>query len=323
MSMEPSLLSPALGSPLGGRAVIRLRPADPEAREVVLFAGSRPGAADLFAGEARDPSQDDLVWDFQLPPPGSHLPLIHITVQSDRDPQRRTHWAFPRSMNSTLLTPSPDPFTPLPAGEVDFTWQRGSNVAGHMLTIGTTPGGNEIAEWLGDADSLATAVRIPGSAAGRLLFVALHSIRLEGENGVEESVFLVNSSRRYENDGIDDFLQALYFGHDNPDGAAAADFNGNGDSNLLDILAGIDPRAPGERWDRRAEITRDGKLRFHVPAILPSTRYRIERSGDLGSWEDHGSPLEFEGSDPDGVIESTRRTGPEKEFYRLKLEPNN
>jgi hypothetical protein len=321
VSTEPGLLSPAPGNPLGGRAVIRLRPADAEFREILLFAGSRPGATDLFAGEARDPSRDDLVWDFPLPVPGPHLPLIHITVQSDRDPQRKTHWAFPRSMNSTLLTPSPDPFTPLPLGEVEFTWQRGSGAAGHLLTVGTTPGGNEIAEWLGDDQSLAATVRIPESSAGRLLFVALHTIRLEGENGLEEYILPVNSSSRlYEGDGIDDYLQALFFGPNNPQGAADADFN-NGDSNLIDMLAGIDPREPGQRWDRRAEITPDGTLRFPLPSILPGTRYQIERSGDLSNWENHGPPFEFEGATPDGVIEGTRRTGPDSEFYRLKLEP--
>jgi len=322
MSTEPSLLSPAPGTPLGGRAVIRLRPGDPETREILLFAGSRPGASDLFAGEARDPSADDLVWDFPLPEPTSGLPLIYVTAQSDHDPQRQTQWIFPRSMNSTLLTPSPDPFTRLPLGEVEFTWQRGNNVAGHLLTVGTSPGGNDIAEHLADADGRSTSVRIPSSAIGRLLFISLHSIRLDGENGLEEYVIPVSSKNPlYENDGIDDFMQALFFGPNNPQGAADADFNGNGDSNLIDVLAGIDPRAPGARWDRKAEMTPDGRLLFQMPVTRPGTLYRVQRSGNLADWEDHGAPVEVESSTPDGVIEGQRRTGPTREFYRLKLEP--
>jgi hypothetical protein len=322
MSEEPGLLYPAPGSRLGGRAVIRLNAGDPETRELLLFAGSSPGASDLYRGVSKDPSIDDLVWDFALPAPETGLPLIYVTVQSDRDPQRRTQWVFPRSMNSTLLTPSPDLFTPLPLGEVQFTWQRGNNVAGHMLTVGTTPGGNDIAEHLADADGRSTAVRIPSSAIGRLLFVSLHSIRLEGANGLEEYVIPVSSANPlYENDGIDDFMQALFFGPNNPQGAADADFNGNGDSNLIDMLAGIDPRAPGARWDRKAEMTPDGKLLFQMPVTRPGTLYRIERSGNLTDWEDHGAPIEVETTTPDGVIESQRRTGLVQEFYRLKLEP--
>jgi hypothetical protein len=322
MSEEPGLLYPRPGSRLGGRAVIRLNPGDPETRELLLFAGSSPGASDLYRGVSKDPSIDDLVWDFPLPAPETGLPFIYVTVQSDRDPLRRTQWIFPRSMNSTLLTPSPDPFTPLPLGEVEFTWQRGNNVAGHMLTVGTSPGGNDIAEHLADADGRSTAVRIPSSAVGRLLFISLHSIRLDGANGLEEYVIPVTSKNPlYENDGIDDFMQALFFGPNNPQGTADADFNGNGDSNLIDMLAGIDPRALGARWDRKAEIKPDGRLLFQMPVTRPGTLYQIERSGNLTDWEDHGAPIEVETTTPDGVIESQRRTGLVQEFYRLKLEP--
>lgn len=322
MSEEPSLFYPSPGAPLGGRAVIRLRPGDPETREVLLFAGSSPGASDLFSGVSRDPALDDLVWDFPLPTPETGLPFIYVTVQSDRDPLRRTQWIFPRSMNATLLSPSPDLFKPLPQGDVEFTWQRGNNVAGHMLTVGTTRGGNQIAEWLSEANGLSTTVKIPQSSAGRMLFVSLHSIRLDGANGLEEYVMHVDSTNPlYENDGIDDFMQALYFGPNHPQGTADADFNGNGDSNLIDILAGIDPRVPGQRWDRRAEITPGGMLRFPLPAILPGTLYQIERSRDLKFWENHGAPMQFDGATRDGVIEGTRRTGLDAEFYRLKLEP--
>jgi hypothetical protein len=322
ISDEPSLFYPAPGTPLGGRAVIRLRPGDPETREVLVFAGSRPGASDLYTGVVRNPSSEDLIWDFPLPAPEPGMPSVYVTVQSDSDPLRRTQWVFPRSMNATLLTPSPEPFTPLALGDVEFTWQRGNNVAGHMLTVGTTPGGNEIAEYLAEADGRSTTIRIPQSSAGRLLFISLHSIRLDGANGLEEYVIPVTSSNPlYQNDGIDDFMQALLFGPNNLLGTADADFNGNGDSNLIDILAGIDPRKLGERWDRRSEIAPDGRLRFPMPAIRLGTRYQVQRSADLINWEDHGAPVEVESATPDGVIESQRRTGRIKEFYRLMLEP--
>jgi hypothetical protein len=322
MSEEPSLLFPAPGSALGGRAVIRLNPGDPETQEILLFAGSTPGASDLYSGVSRDTSTDELVWDFPLPAPETGLPFIYVTAQSDNDPLRRTQWIFPRSMNATLLRPSPDPFKPLPHGEVEFTWQRGNNVAGHMLTVGTTPGGKQIAEWFSEADGLSTTVRIPQSSAGRMLFVSLHSIRLDGANGLEEYVMHVGATNPlYENDGIDDFMQALYFGTNNPFGTADADYNGNGDSNLIDILAGIDPRVLGVRWDRRAEITPGGTLRFPLPAVMPGTLYQIERSSDLRYWENHGAPMQSDSATPDGVIEGTRRTGLNAEFYRLKLEP--
>jgi hypothetical protein len=320
--VEPGLIFPAPGSALGGRAVIRLQPGDPETREIVLFAGSRAGASDLYRGEAKDPSREDLVWDFTLPAPETGLPFIYITAESDRDPQRRTQWIFPRSMNSTLLTPSPDPFTPLPLGEVVLTWQRGHNVAGHLVTVGTIPGGNDLDEYLADAEGRSTAVRIPASAAGRLVFISLHSIRVDGANGLEQYVIPVRSANPlYENDGIDDFMQALFFGPNHPLGTADADFNGNGDSNLIDVLAGIDPRTPGVRWDRKAEITPDGRLLFQMPVIRPGTLYRVQRSGNLTDWEDHGAPIGVETATPDGVIKSQRRTGLVQEFYRLQLEP--
>lgn len=322
MSEEPSLIFPDPGSALGGRAVIRLRPADEESREILLTAGTSPGASDLFAGEPRDPSREELVWDFTLPTPSSRETFIYITAQSDRDPQRRTYWVFPRSKNSTLLTPSPDPFTAVSPGEVPFSWLAGTDVAGHMLSVGTTPGGNDITEWLGNAQALSTTVRIPETAVGRLIFVSLHTIRTVGSNGVEPYILPVNvSNRSYENDGIDDYIQAHYFGANNPMGTADADFNGNGDSNLIDMLAGIDPRVSGLRWDRRGEITPGGMLRFPLPATLPGTLYQIERSSDLRYWENHGAPMQFDSATPDGVIEGTRRTGMNAEFYRLKLEP--
>ena len=86
----------------------------------------------------------------------------------------------------------------------------------------------------------------------------------------------------YARDGIPDAWQFRYFGRDNPLGLAAADPDGDGQSNLFEFTAGLDPTDAGSRFhlELLPGLT-DGQRQLVFSPRLPDRTYTVEAAANL------------------------------------------
>ena len=89
----------------------------------------------------------------------------------------------------------------------------------------------------------------------------------------------------YAGDNIADGWQVNYFGEASPDGAANADYDGDGADNYFEFTSGTDPRSPSHffHWQ---QIRRAGAVQLGLGPVDTNRVYHIERSSRIagGMW---------------------------------------
>ncbi len=123
----------------------------------------------------------------------------------------------------------------------------------------------------------------------------------------------------YAGDGIDDGWQVGYFGQNNPEAGPAGDPDGDGNTNMLEWLAGLVPTDPASVF--LVEMTQPthipGRASVLFGPIVPGRSYQVLWSDDLASWHKL-DPQSFSEQDlpPNRVL--TDNGAPDaRRFYRV------
>lgn len=127
----------------------------------------------------------------------------------------------------------------------------------------------------------------------------------------------------YAGDGLDDGWQVEFFGPPpNTDAAPNADPDMDRYNNAFELLTGYDPTDPKSFFQVRITDRTGTTSTLELSKVIPGTRYRIERSADLGQadpWTEFtdfttpGEVFDHEVSDPNAVGTSW--------FYQVRVEP--
>ncbi len=124
----------------------------------------------------------------------------------------------------------------------------------------------------------------------------------------------------YAADGIDDAWQVQYFGLDNPMAGPLIDPDHDGQNNLFEYTADVDPTDPWSKFRLTIEPVpgEAQKKKLIFSPIRPGRSYVVEYSAQLISWDDLTgfSSLDFL---PERQVIDNAAT-PAKRFYRVRIE---
>ena len=156
------------------------------------------------------------------------------------------------------------------------------------------------------------------SAAGNF-DVNISATNSSGTTGTTLSLLVSNL---YADDGIDDAWQVQYFGHNNVDAQPNADPDGDGNTNLFEYTAGLDPTDPTARFvirmdDESAEVPGTRKIAFGP--IVAGRTYTVQFKTDLApnAWTQLTSFTQSEDGSTRTVSDHDA-PGPRK-FYRVEI----
>ena len=125
----------------------------------------------------------------------------------------------------------------------------------------------------------------------------------------------------YAGDGIDDAWQVQYFGVNNPAGLAAADPDGDGQTNLFEFLGLTVPNGATSPFTVRLDPVsgQPGTKRITWGPVNPACNYRVEAKSDLGAatWTALTAELPGAGTGTNSYDDTTA-TGARK-FYRVVI----
>ena len=122
----------------------------------------------------------------------------------------------------------------------------------------------------------------------------------------------------YAGDGLPDGWQVQYFGQNNPLAAPGVDADGDGESNLVEYLAGTVPTDPASQFTVSATSVARGVFTMQLSRVQPETGYVFQRSTDLVTWTDVLTVFPTEAVAP--LTQSIPASGP-KNFFRVRLTP--
>jgi hypothetical protein len=141
---------------------------------------------------------------------------------------------------------------------------------------------------------------------------------LEGEMTVYLREVDPDNFGSYAGDWLNDGWQILHFGLENPEGLAAADPDGDGDTNLFEFHAQLVPTDPASRFFKTLNVT-GTTARITYGPIMPGSQYRILTSPNLADW----TPLLGAGFTMQGNMRTTTDPNPilppATLFYRIEV----
>lgn len=126
----------------------------------------------------------------------------------------------------------------------------------------------------------------------------------------------------YTGDGLDDAWQVQYFGLGNPAAAPTFDADFDGQDNLFEFIAGINPTSGGSRFliQNTPVPSQPGQMNIVISPRLPGRTYTVKVSPTLGTgavWTTlTGSTTNDNGTER--TITDPNATGPAK-FYRVEI----
>jgi hypothetical protein len=123
----------------------------------------------------------------------------------------------------------------------------------------------------------------------------------------------------YAGDGIDDSWQNFYFGLNNPNAGPGMDPDGDGQNNLFEFTAGLDPTDPASRLVARVDVVPDqpGQMLVVFSPVVAGRSYVIETSADLDTWSVLTGATQTDSGSERSVTDGGA-TDPEK-FYRVRV----
>lgn len=126
----------------------------------------------------------------------------------------------------------------------------------------------------------------------------------------------------YAADSIGDDWQFTYFGNPpNADAAPSANPDGDPHDNLFEFLTGYNPIVSTEFFTFKIASVTGTNATLELSKVIPGTRYRIERSSDLGQTEPWSEIMNF--TTASEVLEhpiTDPAADPISEFYRISVE---
>ena len=97
------------------------------------------------------------------------------------------------------------------------------------------------------------------------------------------------------------------------------DSDGNGVSNKLEFLAGLNPNDPAEGIIAVTPlISKSGASWQLLLRTIPNRRYQIEKSADLGTWSNAGTSFTISAANAAYLWTDPARD-PAKHFYRARI----
>ncbi len=117
-----------------------------------------------------------------------------------------------------------------------------------------------------------------------------------------------------DQDGISDLWAEQYPGI----GAATADPDGDGASNLAEALAGTDPTSPASRFTAVPERDANGDLLLRWPSIA-GKRYHLRFSADLVTWVDLPTAFPGTGADRSEIISPIGAPAAPRQFWQVAV----
>lgn len=121
----------------------------------------------------------------------------------------------------------------------------------------------------------------------------------------------------YAGDGLPDHWQVQYFGQNNAQSAPNMDADADGQSNLLEFLAGYLPTDSNSRLTTRGTDLTGGTFTLELSRVQPGTRYIFQRTTNLETWTDILTV------NPVGISAPYSQTIPASgptNFFRVRLE---
>lgn len=122
----------------------------------------------------------------------------------------------------------------------------------------------------------------------------------------------------YAADGIPDSWQAEFFGPDNPSGEAGADPDADGQTNLFEYCAGLQPNNSLSRFEISIAVTGDTHRDIGFGPLAAGRTYLLESSTDLKLWEQIPGAAPVSDDGHWRILQDRRATEPRK-FYRINI----
>jgi len=140
-----------------------------------------------------------------------------------------------------------------------------SSIGPVSITVGGSVIGGAVHE-----DTAATAIATRSGATGQLALTVINT--------------LPDNFGLYAGDELDDAWQIHFFGLDNPDGAATADADADGQNNRIEFLAQTLPNDPLSHLRLRIENWIGGKKALVFSPYAAGRNYAIEWTADFIEW---------------------------------------
>ena len=126
----------------------------------------------------------------------------------------------------------------------------------------------------------------------------------------------------YASDGLDDAWQVQYFGLGNPNAAPGVDADSDGQNNLFEHTAGVDPTSAASLFSFRSEAPAGPPNRMNIvihPRLSDRT-YTVLESPNLGSGAAWSPLVGFQSSD-NGLTRTFTDTSADeaRKFYRIEI----
>lgn len=172
------------------------------------------------------------------------------------------------------------------------------------------------------------AIDTSGLASGQLVYqdtAATARASLNGATGTLELTVLdtlADNFGSYAGDGLDDAWQVGFFGLDNPDAGPHQNPDHDFYPNLIEFLTGSDPVSSADFFRFEIASLNGPSSTLQLSKIIPGTRYRIQRSTDLGRIDPWAEVASFTtASEVSGHQVTVPTSSAVREFYRLTVEP--
>ncbi len=167
---------------------------------------------------------------------------------------------------------------------------------------------------------------LPGAQLGRVYEDTTATYQAEYQGMTALGTILVKNVWRddfgsYAGDGIGDEWQINYFGENNPLAAPGEDPDHDGQDNAFEFLSGYAPDDGSERL--LFELVEKGvnQATLGISKVVPTTRYEIQRSIDLGQTVPWTGAVTFVPLIAEVNAQRILSTSATKDFFRLRLEP--
>jgi hypothetical protein len=149
-------------------------------------------------------------------------------------------------------------------------------------------------------------------------------IEIFGGNGMTFELGLQAGPQDTDHDGLPtdwETLNQLDDNDDTGDNGSGGDPDGDGISNIIEWLVGLNPNLiDNSAYPKLAIASVEGGFRLSFPT-LPDRRYQVQASTTLGGWESFGAPQITAPTDPPGTFQIDDSSGLPKRFYRMLITP--